>query len=113
MSLSSVLPEVGPVAWPAEYWTSWPIFSSSVIFPKSSFTFLSRVGDSSALDDATFALALGTADCARKASGNKAPSAHDKTNEKIEAQLRARTTLSRTFNHLRGFMTEMIAPLRI
>src|SRR5437879_9701394 len=90
MSLSSVRPEVGPVAWPAEYCTSWPIFSSSVIFCRSSVTFFSRTGDSSGLDDA-IVLQRGAFDCAGNTRGNKVPTQHNNNNEKIETKLRKRT----------------------
>src|SRR6266567_2472288 len=97
MSLSSVRPEVGPVAWPAEYCTSWPIF-------------FSRTGDSSGLDDATFVLPRGTGDCASDTWGNKVSSPHHNSNEKIQTQLLT-GTLSLTLEDLRSFMAEMIAPL--
>src|SRR6266478_3793362 len=107
MSLSSVRPEVGPVAWPAEYCTSWPIFSSSVIFSRSSVTLFSRTGDSSGLDDAIL-LPRGAADCAGNKCGNKVPTPHNNTKEKIETQLR-KGRLSLTLEDLRSFMAEMIA----
>src|SRR5712691_4187983 len=109
MSLSSVRPEVGPVAWPAEYCTSWPIFSSSVIFCRSSVTLFSRTGDSSGLVDA-IVLPRGAGDCAGNTCGNKVPTPHNNTKEKIETQLR-KGTLSLTLEGLRSFMAEMIAPL--
>src|SRR5258705_12046600 len=104
MSLSSVLPEVGPVAWPAEYCTSWPIFSSSVIFSRSSFTFLSRTGDSSGLDEA-IVLPRGAGDCAGNTHGNKVPTPHNNSNEKIGTRL-ATGTLSLTREDLRSFIAE-------